>query len=282
MAQPSSESITLISVVEFGLAETAATLTKGFEDYFVPIALDVAGLVTMARTDAVDLTVSQVAVIDGQGVGVALVSRMGWTCRLAGMSVCQSHRKCGVGKALVKKVLADAKERGERKMLLEVIESNTPAVALYRRCGFGDVRRLLGLKGIPTQADSSEGEAASLEACDLRKVGQVMSQRLPEDWPWQIAGDAVSRSSPPSLGYCCGGSHAAVRVLPDKIHILGACAGEADSSFAQLLQGISAAHDGLPLSINAVWPEDYATLLEQSGLARTEMTQLQMVCQLQS
>jgi len=57
-------------------------------------------------------------------------------CILVGLWVDRRARGLGVGEQLVGTVLAAARERGCRRVLLEVAHENEPAAALYRRMGF--------------------------------------------------------------------------------------------------------------------------------------------------
>ncbi len=53
-------------------------------------------------------------------------------------AVLPAHRGCGVGRALMKQVIALAESLGCCKVTLEVLEGNAPARALYQACGFTD------------------------------------------------------------------------------------------------------------------------------------------------
>jgi GNAT superfamily N-acetyltransferase len=55
---------------------------------------------------------------------------------LAGMFVDQAKRGRGVGGELVKAVVSWARTRGATELYLWVTATNTPAIALYERCGF--------------------------------------------------------------------------------------------------------------------------------------------------
>lgn len=55
---------------------------------------------------------------------------------LISMWVAQGARGRGVGAALVREVVAWARERGLRRLVLDVADGNAPARRLYERCGF--------------------------------------------------------------------------------------------------------------------------------------------------
>ena len=58
------------------------------------------------------------------------------TATLFGMYVAPRARGRGVGEALVRAVLDEARHRGKSEVVLEVTSSNAEAEALYARCGF--------------------------------------------------------------------------------------------------------------------------------------------------
>ena len=64
---------------------------------------------------------------------------------LVGMFVDPAERGHGLGAALVEAVVAWARARGATRLYLWVTSTNTPAIALYSRCGFrrtGDTQPL--------------------------------------------------------------------------------------------------------------------------------------------
>lgn len=58
------------------------------------------------------------------------------TATLFGMYVTPRARGRGVGELLVGAVLDEARRQGREEVVLEVVEDNAPAIALYERCGF--------------------------------------------------------------------------------------------------------------------------------------------------
>lgn len=78
---------------------------------------------------------------DGPAAGVAqLRFRLAvWTgaedCHLEDLFVRAGARRSGLGRALVEAAVAQARERGCRRLDLDVDEANAPALALYERAG---------------------------------------------------------------------------------------------------------------------------------------------------
>ena len=55
------------------------------------------------------------------------------------LAVLPGHRRSGAGSALLSQMLSDARMLSAESAVLEVRESNTPAIALYERFGFQQV-----------------------------------------------------------------------------------------------------------------------------------------------
>ncbi len=265
------------SVLDFGLEPAAQVLTRGFSDYFVPIASSPAILLGMARADSVDLTASRVAVLDGKPVAAALIARRGWTSRLAGMAVVPEARQSGVGKALMAQLLAEAKARGERTMVLEVIEQNAPAVRLYEGCAFQKVRRLTGHAGRPGLAPDALVE---LEEIDPRELALLVSAHGLPDLPWQISPETIAHAAPPAVAFRFGAS--AILVTNPAAEVVGIRAlvthreHRGRGSSRALLRAVLARYPGKEWRAPAIFPEEMEGAFIAAGLARTPLSQWQM------
>ena len=265
------------SVIEYGLDRSAAVLARGFSDYYVPFVSNPGVLVQMARMDSVDLAVSRVLVRDGVAVGGALIARRGWTCRLAGMAIIPEARRTGVGRAGVLQLLAEAKARGERSMVLEVIEQNEPAVKLYEACGFKKVRRLLSFAG-PGTTDA--GVTTALAEVDLRDMAEVVTHDSLPDLPWQLSGETLAQLSPPSVAFRLNGSWVALSnpaVSPVTIRgLITEHAVQGQGRAAELLRAVMAKFPGREWRVSALWPEELAPVIAGAGLQPTPLSQWQM------
>ena len=170
----------LESVLDYGLDRALDLLNRGFCDYVVPIELDAAELHQMVVQDSIDVSSSRVLLRDGQPAGIALIARRGWTARLAAMALVPGARGAGLGRWLMERLIDEARARGERAMVLEVIEQNEPAVRLYNRCGFCTVRRLVGAVASPPHSNptDSPSEPAALVEIDVCEFAVGLSRQL--------------------------------------------------------------------------------------------------------
>lgn len=78
---------------------------------------------------------------DGPAVAVGRVSVAGRWGAITAVEVDVGCRRQGLGAALTSALAAAAGDRGANRILLQVETGNTPARALYARCGFRDSHR---------------------------------------------------------------------------------------------------------------------------------------------
>jgi ribosomal-protein-alanine N-acetyltransferase len=88
-------------------------------------------------------------------VGFVLARLVAGEGEILSVAVARSHRRLGLGWLLMDAVLRDLHARRADALFLEVDESNTPAVTLYRHLGFLEVGRRPGYYG------GANGAAAS-------------------------------------------------------------------------------------------------------------------------
>ncbi len=207
----------------------ADLLQRAFADYVVPVdpaAFSPATLRSLAARDDVLLDRSYVALRDGAPVGVALVAvrpaRGGPRTRLAGMGVAPEARRLGVGRALLERVIADARGRGSPAVVLEAFERNAAAIHLYESHGFVVARRLLGFT-LPMADLPRDAAAATLPAITLREAAAPLllplitlcaSAEPPEAAPpWQLEAMSLARLGPTASIYAFaeGGGLASLR-----------------------------------------------------------------------
>lgn len=265
------------TVAEFGLQPAAELLTRAFADYFVQIPFTETGLRQAERVDSVDFALSVVVRLEGEPAGAALIARRGTTSRVAGMGFLPGARRRGAGRALMERLIADARARGDRRLVLEVIEQNTPAVRLYEAMGFRKIRRLVGFAG---PAPVGLAPVPELAETDLGAMAAAITRQEDADWPWQMSGQTVAQLPPPARGYALDGAWVVVLNPAGPTVGLRALAvdgdGRREARAVRLLRAVMARHPAEAWRISALWPEELAGWFTRAGLARQELTQWQM------
>ncbi|NVI97320.1 GNAT family N-acetyltransferase [Myxococcus sp. AM009] len=258
---------------ELSLRALSALFARAFEGYFVTVS-DAPGLFdARVRSEHISLEESRVARVDGEPVGLVLMARRGRERRVAGMGVVPAWRNRKLGGAMLRPLLADARARGDTRLLLEVIEQNAPAVRLYERLGFQRVRRLVGFMGTPEPLAG----ASALEEVDPWECARL----LPQGLPWQLAPATVMGLALPARAFRLG---PAVAVVADvSAPTLGVrSVGVEPSARGQgagrrLLGALTARWPGKPLAVSAVVPEGpLARFFLGAGLGATPLTQLEL------
>ncbi len=77
-----------------------------------------------------------VAIEDETVVGFAILETVLDEGNLLDIAVCEAYRKNGIGKALMKELVAVAVDKKLSFITLEVRASSTPAISLYEKFGF--------------------------------------------------------------------------------------------------------------------------------------------------
>lgn len=144
--RPWPPTITSRPAVEFTSSALAEIMTTGFQGYVVPQAFSAQTLVSRFRRESLDMIASRVIEDCGRPVGLILVARRGWTARIAALAFAPSHRNRGLGRIARTEAAAHLTELGDRRLTLEVIETNEAALRLYESLGFVRQRRLVGFR----------------------------------------------------------------------------------------------------------------------------------------
>lgn len=122
-----------------GWAPLADAFNAAFSDYAVPMAITPEGLAAMQQRRGYSAELSFGAFAGEQLVGFALTCADGERIYNSGTGVTPARRGGGLARRLVEQVIGAA---SARRYVLEVIDRNAPAIALYRRLGFVERRGL--------------------------------------------------------------------------------------------------------------------------------------------
>jgi ribosomal protein S18 acetylase RimI-like enzyme len=266
-------------MLDHGLAAAAELLNRGFADYLVPIQLDKASLLHGVRQDSIDLDSSQVILRHGQAVGAALIARRGWTSRLAGMAIIPEARGQGAGRWCMARLMEQATARGERTMVLEVIEGNTIAVRLYLACGFRLVRRLVSYAASPA-ADGTRPGLGAPEEIDIRQMARLVTAFGLRDLPWQVSGESLAQIGPPSKAYRMGKAYVAISDPAGSQIVIRTLLVEPEArrqgQSTRLLRALMARYPEKTWRVPPLCPEEVGSAFESAGFARESLAQLQM------
>jgi ribosomal protein S18 acetylase RimI-like enzyme len=261
---------------EFPIQQIADLLTRGFEGYLVPINIDESALLTMLRRDGIDLNVSRILLKDDEPIGVALIARRGWTSRLAAMGLITNARNSGAGTWAMGRLIEEARARGEKEMLLEVIEQNIAGVKLYEKVGFNKVRRLVGYKLENPQVESKE----EIREIDIRELARLVTYHGLKDLPWQLSGTTIIQHTPPSRAfklndaYCLISDPEAEHVVIWSVLVKARSRGAGLSPV--LMRAVFSRFPNKTWHVPALYPEEMSAIFEELGMQREEISQWQM------
>jgi len=167
-----------------------ACFNEAFSDYVVPFSINATQLREICARRGVVLDLS-IGAFDGERlVGFTLNGFDGRTAYDSGTGVVPSHRRKGLARAMIERIIPPLRDAGAQRYLLEVIESNTRAVALYESAGFSTTRPLTCWK-----YESSGARNAEIRSIEL---DQVENFRDVEP-SWQNSDAAIRRARDPRL-----------------------------------------------------------------------------------
>lgn len=258
------------------LPDLVRSLNRGFEEYAVPIHLNLSQFLDMVRKDSIDLTASRVLLVDDKLEGAALIARRGWVSRLAAMGISKEMRGKGAGSWLMEKLIHQARERGDHEMTLEVIEQNEAAVRLYQKFGFQTMRKLVGF----IRREAIELGEHELNEIDLREMGALISQFGLRDLPWQISGETIAQMTPPTRAYRNGQSYVAVS-NPEADHVVIWSAlvepqARGKNLGVDVLKQVIAKFTGRTWHVPAIYPEEMSGMFERANFELEKLSQWQM------
>lgn len=188
--------------IEFDYAFLADAFTRGFENYIVPMFADAGMLEMRARPEAWELSTSFVAFSAGALAGILCTARRGWTTRVAAMGVTTGFRGRGVGRAMMEHAIAQARQRGDAELLLEVIDSNAAAIRLYESVGLKKQRNLVGFEW--ANATAAEGTAGLVEI-DPAEFSAVAQREYEPRLPWQMRPQTLANYTRPNRAFSLEG-----------------------------------------------------------------------------
>jgi ribosomal protein S18 acetylase RimI-like enzyme len=196
------------------------------------------------------------------------------------MGIVTSARNGGAGTFAMQKLIEEARARGEKQMLLEVIEQNTAGVKLYQKVGFTIVRRLVGYQLENPQAESKD----ELNELDIREYAKLVSTDGIQDLPWQLSAETVALHTPPSRAFQLGDAFCVIS-NPDAVDVsIVSVLVKANSRRAgqgqRLMRAVFSRFPEKTWHVPALYPEEMSPFFESLGFKRESISQWQMVATL--
>jgi ribosomal protein S18 acetylase RimI-like enzyme len=169
-----------------GRGQRAKLFTSAYEGYLLPFQVDEAALAMMEKVFDLDPDASRIALHEGETVGLGNLGVRGEDAWIGGVGVVPAARRSGVGEALMRALHDQARERGVRRVWLEVIVENEAAFALYEKLGYRTVRDV-EVWSLP-EAEEGDSPLPGVPAVQARaRIRELRSGRE----PWQRADRTV-------------------------------------------------------------------------------------------
>lgn len=197
-----SSSLTLRSLEGLDWEALAAAFNAGFAGYAVPMTLSAGALAAMQRRRGYWAAGSVGAFAGDELVGFALTCRDGARLYNSGTGVVPAHRGRGLARRLIEHVIEHAIEHvirhggaGMTSYVLEVLDDNAPAIALYRKLGFLETRGLQCWRYEP--AAEPRQPLTVFGAPDLAAFAAAAAGELDLGPSWQNSLASIGRATEP-------------------------------------------------------------------------------------
>ncbi|WP_246009520.1 GNAT family N-acetyltransferase [Brevibacillus fluminis] len=189
--------VTIKKLSECTFLQAVEAWNKGFEGYFFDATTTVDRFITRFAYEGLSSDLSIVAFHDDQPVGLILSGvrtidgkKVAWN---GGTGVASAYRKQGVGREMMKALMALYEEAGIDVAILEAFRQNEKAIALYQQMGYEIIDQLLFLQN--TEAFETNPFA------DAKKLPFTVKHGIPQDvrhlsfsdtlHPWQTQWQGV-------------------------------------------------------------------------------------------
>lgn len=139
-------SFRLVPADRFTTEELTQIYNGARADYLVPMPMSVAHMQEYIDTHDIDLASSVVATDGKQKIGLGLLGVRPGRAWVTRMGVLPSHRRHGIGEAILRALIAASERLGIGLITLEVIKDNHAAQQLFLKWGFRVTRELIVLR----------------------------------------------------------------------------------------------------------------------------------------
>ncbi|GIP37134.1 hypothetical protein J31TS4_04140 [Paenibacillus sp. J31TS4] len=176
------DSIKIVRLEHFTFRQAVDLWNAGFSGYYSDMTMTIERYIGKLARDSIRPDLSVVAVEDGVPAGFVLIAfksidgvKIAWN---GGTGVSPVFRSRGIAKRLMREAVRVMEEEGACTSLLEVVQKNRNAVAVYESAGFRIADRIIGMKregALSPQTYSGPGER------------EARGYRIVPAEPWRIA-----------------------------------------------------------------------------------------------
>jgi len=181
--------VTFRTLADGDFDAVVAAFNEAFSDYAVRFSMTAPQLREICTRRAVVFELSVGAFEGHRLIGFTLNGFDGETAYDSGTGVVPSHRRQGLARRMMEHVMPGLRAAGARRYLLEVIESNTRAVALYESLGFNTIRSFTCWKY----------ESRGNSGADLRPIEDFPDAFRDVEPSWQNSDAAIRRAGDPRI-----------------------------------------------------------------------------------
>ncbi len=223
------------------LQEIRRDLAWSFEDYCVPLRIGDRTVDRLLTQDGASLLLSRRLFLGDRFAGLALVAHRGRSCRFLAMGIVPELRGRGLGRWFMRRLITEARERGERNIWLEAFECNETAVRLHESLGFRKVRRLVGWR-----AEEVLGARGRAEEIDPAEAARRIARTAVPDAPWMVTGEALCHLGAECRAFAWGNAAAILEFAGRAVQIHGLSLSPSPTTLQQLAEVIRHAAHALP------------------------------------
>ena len=263
-------------------AEVTAAIVHCFQNYLVQMQFTPEKYEIRFRGEDLDPFASRVYHSEGMPAAVVMISRRGWTSRLAAMAVAPDFRRRGLGKEVMQVALREATLRKDRSMVLEVFEQNRAAVSLYTGLGFRPIRRLIGYDLRPESSRDRGSDSERLQEIDPVIVARLIAKDGEPDLPWILMPETFAAATLPvqalhldEIAFAIVADPKAEKIVVRALLVRKTHRRQGWGS--RILRALGALFADRPLAIQGLVPENMAPgLFLGSGWQRQTLNQFEM------
>jgi len=199
--------LSLVPAETLSLTQLASLVNRAYADYYYHVSVTEAQLAQICLEEDVELSASVAALVEGEPVGLALLSRRadrGW---ISAVGVLPTFRRQGVARAMILHLQHRARALQLRAVTLEVLAQNHPGLRLYAQLGFVHSRELLLLILEPHSFAPAETPQAAIIAASPATLLAHFESFHPVPASWQRDLPTLRHRLPhlSGLGYWEGG-----------------------------------------------------------------------------